>query len=85
MHVVENASVFCEKCAGGNSPLGGVPQKTKNAVFSIHLESLRVDIWTMTSGGITTREIIPSGFCDEVEIIDVLNYIHNKKLNNTKD
>ena len=60
-------------------------QKTKNAVFSIHLESLRVDIWTMTSGGITTREIIPSGFCDEVEIIDVLNYIHNKKLNNTKD
>ena len=55
-------------------------QNTENAVFSIHLDTFRVDVWTMTSGGITTREIIPSGFCEEVEMNDIINYIHNKKL-----
>ena len=59
-------------------------QNTENAVFSIHLDTFRVDIWTMTSGGITTREIIPSGFCKEVEMNDIINYIHNK-INTNKD
>ena len=51
----------------------------ENAVFSINLDTFRVDVWTMTSGGITTREIIPSGFCEEVEMNDIINYINNKK------
>ena len=54
-------------------------QNTENAVFSIHLDTFRVDVWTMTSGGITTREIIPTGFCEEVEMNEIINYINNKK------
>ena len=54
-------------------------QNTENAVFSIHLDTFRVDVWTMTSGGITTREIIPKGFCEEVEMNEIINYINNKK------
>tara|TARA_Y100001970_G_C14237469_1_gene862736 strand:+ start:2123 stop:2524 length:402 start_codon:yes stop_codon:yes gene_type:complete len=47
--------------------------------FSIHSESLRVDIWTMTSGGITTREIIPKGYCEYIEIENLAEYIENLK------
>jgi len=48
-------------------------------VFSIDLETFRVDIWTMTSGGNTTREIIPEGFCQEVKINNIVNFIENLK------
>tara|TARA_B100001123_G_C15239075_1_gene998361 strand:- start:828 stop:1229 length:402 start_codon:yes stop_codon:yes gene_type:complete len=54
-------------------------KNTTNAIFSIHNQTLRVDIWTMTSGGNTTREIIPAGFCREIKINNILNYIKNLK------
>ena len=52
---------------------------TKNAVLSIHREKFRVDIWTMTSGGNTTREIIPAGFCKVVKIHNIIEYIESLK------
>ena len=52
-----------------------IEKNSKNIVYSIHQKTLRVDIWTMTSGGNTTREIIPSGFCDYVEIENISNHI----------
>ena len=51
----------------------------KDAVFSIHHQTLRVDIWTMTSGGNTTREFIPAGFCKDVKIDNMLDYIEGSK------
>ncbi len=55
-------------------------QKDKeNATFSIHRDTLRVDVWTMTSGGNTTREIIPKGFCKLAEIKNIINYIEDLK------
>ena len=33
----------------------------------------------MTSGGNTTREIIPPGFCQEVDIINITKYIEDLK------
>tara|TARA_Y100000590_G_scaffold427215_1_gene537100 strand:+ start:800 stop:1186 length:387 start_codon:yes stop_codon:yes gene_type:complete len=56
-----------------------VENKIRNAIFSIHDQTLRVDIWTMTSGGNTTREIIPAGFCEEVKINNMVNHIENMK------
>ena len=52
-----------------------IEKNSKNIVYSIHQKTLRVDIWTMTSGGNTTREIIPSGFCNYVEIENISNHI----------
>mgnify|MGYP001281486319 CR=1 FL=1 len=57
-------------------------QNTENAVFSIHLDTFRVDVWTMTSGGITTREIIPKGFCDITNINNILAHIESLKIYN---
>ncbi|PPR49430.1 MAG: hypothetical protein CFH15_01147 [Alphaproteobacteria bacterium MarineAlpha5_Bin5] len=54
-------------------------KNTAKPVLSIHQDTLRVDIWTMTSGGITSRELIPTGFCKEVEIESIINYIENIK------
>ena len=54
-------------------------QEIKNAIYSIHYLTLRVDIWTMTSGGNTTREFIPAGFCKDVKIDDMLSYIEGLK------
>ena len=51
----------------------------RDAVFSIHQQTFRVDIWTMTSGGNTSREIIPAGFCEEVKINDMIKYIEYLK------
>ena len=51
----------------------------RDIVFSIHQQTLRVDIWTMTSGGNTTREIIPEGFCEEVKINNLKDYIKELK------
>ena len=36
----------------------------RDRVYSIELNSLRVDVWTMTGGGFTTREMFPTGLCD---------------------
>ena len=51
----------------------------RDRVYSIELNSLRVDIWTMTGGGFTTREMFPTGLCDFAEINDILTYIENLK------
>jgi len=56
-----------------------VENNIKNLVYSIHNKTLRVDIWTMTSGGITTREIIPRDFCKNVKIDNILDYIEGLK------
>ena len=56
-----------------------VQNEIKDIAFSIHHKTLRVDIWTMTSGGITTREIIPVGFCEEVKINNLKDYIKELK------
>ena len=38
-------------------------KNVKNIVYSIHINTFRVDIWTMTSGGNTSREIIVHSSC----------------------
>ena len=51
----------------------------RDRVYSIELNSLRVDVWTMTGGGFTTREMFPIGLCDFVEINNILTYIESLK------
>ena len=51
----------------------------ENRIYSIELNSLRVDIWTMTGGGFTTREMFPVGLCKIVEINNFLSYIESLK------
>ena len=46
----------------------------RDRVYSIELNSLRVDVWTMTGGGFTTREMFPNGLCEFVEINNFLSY-----------
>ena len=53
--------------------------RIRNRVYSIELNSLRVDIWTMTGGGFTTREMFPIGLCKFVEIDNLLSYIESLK------
>ena len=55
--------------------------KIRNLIYSVHRKTLRVDIWTMTSGGNTTREMIPKGFCEIINISDILNHIERLKTN----
>ena len=51
----------------------------RDRVYSIELNSLRVDIWAMTGGGFTTREMFPMGLCEFVEVNNLLLYIKNLK------
>ena len=51
----------------------------RDRLYSIELNSLRVDVWTMTGGGFTTREMFPIGLCEFVEINNVLTYIESLK------
>ncbi len=51
----------------------------RDRVYSIEINSLRVDIWTMTGGGFTTREMFPIGLCKFVEISNLLSYIESLK------
>ena len=51
----------------------------RDRVYSIELNSLRVDVWAMTGGGFTTREMFPTGLCEFVEINNLINYIENLK------
>ena len=51
----------------------------RDRVYSIELNSLRVDVWTMTGGGFTTREMFPIGICKFVEIENLLSYVENLK------
>ena len=51
----------------------------RDRVYSIELNSLRIDVWTMTGGGFTTREMFPIGLCKFVEINNFLSYIESLK------
>ena len=51
----------------------------RDRVYSIELNSLRVDVWTMTGGGFTTREMFPIGNCEFVQINNFLSYIDSLK------
>tara|TARA_B100000989_G_C19514494_1_gene460918 strand:+ start:676 stop:1080 length:405 start_codon:yes stop_codon:yes gene_type:complete len=53
--------------------------RIRDRVYSIELNSLRVDIWTMTGGGFTTREMFPNGLCEFVKIKNFLSYIESLK------
>ena len=53
--------------------------KIRDRIYSIELNSLRVDVWTMTGGGFTTREMFPIGLCKFVEINNFLSYIESLK------
>lgn len=55
--------------------------KLRDRVYSIEMNTLRVDIWTMTGGGFTTREMIPIGFCKFIKTNNILSYIENIKKN----
>ena len=51
----------------------------RDRVYSIELNSLRVDVWTMTGGGFTTREMFPMGLCKFIIVDNLLSYINNLK------
>ena len=51
----------------------------RDRVYSIELNSLRVDVWTMTGGGFTTREMFPIGLCEFVKIKNFSFYIESLK------
>ena len=51
----------------------------RDRLYSIELNTLRVDVWTMTGGGFTTREMFPIGLCEFVEMNNLLPYIENLK------
>ena len=59
-----------------------IQNQIRDLIYSIHFKSLRVDIWTMTSGGNTTREMIPKGFCEITNISNILTHIEKLKTNN---
>ena len=52
---------------------------TTNFIYSIHLKTLRIDVWTMTSGGNTTREFIPQGFCKYLDNNNLVEHIQDLK------
>ena len=51
----------------------------RERVYSIEINSLRVDVWTMTGGGFTTREMFPDGLCKFVKIKNFFSYIQSLK------
>ena len=51
----------------------------RDRVYSIELNTLKVNIWTMTSGGNTTREMIPQGLCKIVEVHNIYSHIESLK------
>ena len=53
----------------------------RDRVYSIELNTLRVDVWTMTGGGFTTREMFPIGICNFVKINNIFSHIESLKKN----
>ena len=51
----------------------------RDRVYSIELNSLRVDVWAMTGGGFTTREMFPAGLCEFVKVNNFLSYVESLK------
>ena len=59
-----------------------IENQKRDLIYSVHQKTMRVDIWTMTSGGNTTREIIPSGFCEITNMSNILMHIEKLKIDN---
>ena len=74
-----NNQLLCTKLLIYNLLLDTDENSIRDRVYSIHLNSLRVDVWTMTGGGFTTREMFPVGLCKFVEIDNFLSYIYALK------
>ena len=53
----------------------------RDRVYSIEINTLRIDIWTMTGGGFTTREMFPRDFCKVVKTKNIFLDIENLKKN----
>ena len=51
----------------------------RDRVYSIELNSLWVDVWTITGGAFTTREMFPVGLCKFVKINNFLSYLESLK------
>ena len=51
----------------------------RDRVYSIELNTLRVDIWSMTGGGFTTREMFPKGYCKFTTDKNILSHIQTLK------
>ena len=56
-----------------------IQDQIRDLIYSVYLKTLRVDIWSMTSGGNTTREMIPKGFCEITNISNILKHIEKLK------
>ena len=52
----------------------------RNRIYSIELNTLRVDVWTMTGGGFTTREMFPKGLCKFIKNDNIFSYIKSLKM-----
>ena len=52
----------------------------RDRVYSIELNTLRVDVWAMTGGGFTTREMFPMGLCEFVDNDDIFSQIKKSAL-----
>ena len=52
----------------------------RDRVYSIELNTLRVDVWTMTGGGFTTREMFPKGLCKFIKNDNIFSYIKSLKM-----
>ncbi len=52
----------------------------RDRVYSIELNTLRIDVWSMTGGGFTTREMFPKGLCEFVNDNNIYSQIENLKL-----
>ena len=53
--------------------------KQRDRVYSIELNTLRIDVWTMTGGGYTMREMFPIGLCEFVEKNNFLSFMESLK------
>ena len=56
-----------------------IENNLRDRVYSVELNTLRVDIWTMTGGG-TTREMFPEGFCEFIKINNLFSHIQSLKI-----
>ena len=54
-------------------------ENIRDRVYSIELNSLRIDLWSMTGGGFTTREMFPKGYCKFTTDKNILSHIQTLK------
>ena len=67
----------------GNALVDSLTQIEESKINELNLNKARmtlVDIWTMTGGGFTTREMFPIGFCEFIKINNVFSHIQSLKI-----